>query len=91
MRVAECYSLVPFLRLLLKVNPNHPHRVIQMEKDDFGYFMDSSKILHFNRIPYSKKNHLIFDTSSSSKCWNCKVKAKELCRFFKESNSVHER
>lgn len=52
MWIAEFYFPVSFLRLLLKVNGNQPYRVIQMGKNDFRDFMNSSKMLHFNCIPY---------------------------------------
>ena len=35
-----------------------------MGKNDFRDFMNSSKMLHFNRIPYSKVNQLKFGTST---------------------------
>lgn len=51
MRIAEFYLPVSFLQLLLQVHPNQPYRVIQMEKNDLRDFMNSSKMLHFNRVP----------------------------------------
>ena len=60
MRVAEFYSPVPFLRLLLKVNRNNPFRVIQMSKDDFKDYQNSSKMLTFCNVPYTQVFQLRF-------------------------------
>ena len=59
-RVAEFYSPVSFLRLLLKVNRNNPFRVIQMSKDDFKYYQNSSKMLKFCNVPYTQVFQLRF-------------------------------
>ena len=58
MFLAEFYSPVSFLGLLLKVNQNQPYHVIQIGKNNFKDFMNSSKTLHFNRIPYSKVSQI---------------------------------
>ena len=60
MRVAEFYSPVSFLRLLLKVNRNNPFRVIQMSKDDFKDYQNSSKMLKFCNLPYTHVFQLSF-------------------------------
>ena len=65
MRVAEFYSPVSFLRLLLKVNPNNPFKVIQMSKDDFKDYQNSSKMLKFCNVPYTQVFQLRFSKSES--------------------------
>ena len=61
MRVAEFYSPVLFLRLLLNVNRNTPYRVIQLNKVDFKDYQSSSKMQMFSRVPYTKVCQLKFD------------------------------
>ena len=63
MQVAEFYSPVSFLRLLLKVNRNNPFRVIQMSKDDFKDYQNSSKMLKFCNVPYTQVFQLGFSKS----------------------------
>ena len=63
MRVAEFYSPVSFLRLLLKVIRNNPFRVIQMSKDDFKDYQNSSKMLKFCNVPYTQVFQLRFSKS----------------------------
>ena len=63
MWVAEFYSPVSFLRLLLKVNQNNPFRVIQMSKDDFKDYQNSSKMLKFCNVPYTQIFQLRFSKS----------------------------
>ena len=60
MRVAEFYSPISFLRVLLKVNRNQPYRVTQMQKEQFMDYQNSAKVLHFNVIPFSKVRQLQF-------------------------------
>ena len=60
MRVAEFYSQISFIRVLLKVNRNHPDRVKQMAKEDFKDYMNASKLLQFNLIPFMKVLQLKF-------------------------------
>ena len=60
MQVAEFYSPLSFLRVLLKVNRKKPHRVIQLGKPDFKDYMNASKLLSFNLIPYTKVYQLKF-------------------------------
>jgi len=64
MNVAEFYSPVSFLRILLKVNRNHPFTVIQMKKSDFKDFQSSSKMLRFSEVPYTKVFQLKFSKCS---------------------------
>ena len=47
MQVAEFYSPISFLHLLLKVNRLAPYRVIQMVENNFKDYMNSSKLLQF--------------------------------------------
>ena len=54
MQVSEFYSPISFLRMLLKVNRKKPYRVIQMNKNDFKDFNNSSKMLQFCKVPYTK-------------------------------------
>ena len=54
MQVAEFYSPISFLRILLKVNRNQPYHIIQMRNEDFMDYQNSAKIFRFNLIPYSK-------------------------------------
>ena len=61
MKVAEFYSPVSFLRLLLNVNRNIPYRVIQLNKVDFKDYQSSSKMRMFSRVPYTKVCQLKFD------------------------------
>lgn len=61
MKVAEFYSPVSFLRVLLKVNRKNPYRVIQMKKVDFKDYQASSKMLLFSKVPYTKVCQLKFD------------------------------
>ena len=60
MRVSEFYSPVSFLRILLKVNRSRPYRVIQMSSDDFKDFQNSSKMLKYSEVPYTKVLQLRF-------------------------------
>ena len=60
MRVAEFYSPISFLRLLMKVNRKRPYRVIQMKNDNFKDFQNSSKMLKFSEVPYTKVFQLRF-------------------------------
>ena len=60
MQVAEFYSPISFLRLLLKVNRQAPYRVIQMVENNFKDYMNSSKLLQFNLVPYQKVFQLTF-------------------------------
>ena len=64
MRVAEFYSPISFLRVLLKVNRTRPFVVIQMKKNDFRDFNSSSKMLHFSEVPYKKVFQLKFAKSN---------------------------
>ena len=52
MRAAAFYSLISFIRVLLKVN--HPYRVKEMAKGDFKDYMNVSNLLQFNLIPFMK-------------------------------------
>lgn len=72
MRVAEFYSPISFLRVLLKVNRNQPYRVIQMPKKDFMDFMNASKLLKYNMVPYSKVFQLSF-TKADLHCISYKL------------------
>ena len=54
MRVNEFYSPLSFLRILLKVNKNRPYRVIQMKSEGFKDFQNSSNMLQFSHVPYTK-------------------------------------
>ena len=60
MRVTEFYSPPSFLRILLKVNRNSLYRVIQMKSEDFNDFQNSSKMLQFSNVPYTKVFQLKF-------------------------------
>ena len=60
MRVAEFYSPISFLRVLLKVNRIRPYHVIQMKKNDFKDYNSSSRMLQFSNVPYSKVFQLRF-------------------------------
>ena len=63
MRVAEFYSPVSFLRLLLKVNRNNLFRVIQMSKDDFKDYRNSSKMHKFCNVPFTQVFQLRYSKS----------------------------
>ena len=63
MRVAEFYSPVSFLQLILKINQKNPFRVIQMSKDDFKDYQNSSKMLKFCNMPYTQVFQLRFSKS----------------------------
>ena len=54
MNVAEFYSPVPFLRILLNVNRRKPYRVIQMRQVDFKDHQTCAKHLRYNLVPFSK-------------------------------------
>ena len=54
MHVAEFYSPISFLRVLIEVNRKKPYRVIQMGQSDFKDYMNASKLLQFSLIPYTK-------------------------------------
>ena len=60
-QVAEFYSPISFLRLLLKANRKDPYHVIQMKEHNFKDFMISSKLLHYNLVPYQKLLQLKFE------------------------------
>ena len=60
MRVAEFFSPISFLRVLLRVNRTRPFVVIQMQKNYFKDFNSSSKMLHFSEVPYTKVFQLKF-------------------------------
>lgn len=64
MRVAEFYSPISFLRLLLKINRNYPYKVIQMREEDFKDFQSSSKMLKFSEVPYTKVFQLKFTSDN---------------------------
>lgn len=59
-RFAEFYSPISFLRVLLKVTRSHPYCVIQMKKDDFKDYRNSSKMLQFANVPYTNVFQLRF-------------------------------
>ena len=60
LQVAEFYSPISFLRMLLKVNRKKPYRVIQMNKSDFKDFHSSSKMLEFCKVPHIKAFQIRF-------------------------------
>ena len=60
MQVAEFYSPLLFLRVLLKVNRKKPYRIIQMDKSDFRDYMNASRLLAFNLVQYTKVYQLRF-------------------------------
>ena len=60
MKVAEFYSPLSLLRVLLNVNRNIPYRIIQMKKPDFKNYHLSSKLLLFSKVPYTKVCQLKF-------------------------------
>ena len=60
MQVTKFYSPLSFLRILLKVNRNRPCRVIQMKNEDFKDFQNSSKMLQFSNVPFTKVFQLQF-------------------------------
>jgi len=62
MRVTEFYSPISFLKVLLKVNRKQPFKVIQMKKENFKDYQNSSKMLQFSKIPYSKLCQLSFNS-----------------------------
>ncbi len=67
MQVTKFYSPLSFLRILLNVNRNRrggnrPEivRVIQMKNEDFKDFQNSSKMLQFSNVPFTKVFQLQF-------------------------------
>ena len=60
MPVTKFYSPLSFLRILLKLNRNHPYQIIQMKSEDFMGFQNSSKMLQFSNVPYTKVFQLTF-------------------------------
>ncbi len=60
MQVTEFYSTLSFLRILLKVNRNRPYRVIQLKNEDFKDFQNSSNMLQFSNVPFTKVFQLQF-------------------------------
>ena len=60
MQVAEFYSPISFLRVLMKVSRHKPYCVIQLAKEDFKDYMNASKLLSFNLVPYTKVYQLKF-------------------------------
>ena len=58
--VTKFYLPLSFLKILLKVNRNHPYRVIQMKSEGFKDFLNSSKMLQFSNVPDTKVFQLKF-------------------------------
>ena len=59
-RVTKFYSPLFFPRIVLKVNRNRPYRIIQMKSEDFKDIQNSSKMLQFFNVPYTKVFQLKF-------------------------------
>ena len=59
MKVAEFYSPLSLLRLLLNVNRKIPYRIIQVKKLDFKNYQSYSKLL-FSKVSYTKVCQLKF-------------------------------
>ena len=72
MRVAEFYSSISFLRVLIKVNREKPYRVIQMGQSDFKDYINASKLLQFSVIPYTKVYQVKF-TNDDQHCVQYKL------------------
>ncbi|ESO94282.1 hypothetical protein LOTGIDRAFT_161502 [Lottia gigantea] len=64
--VAEIYSPISLVRVLLKVRPKHM-KVIQMKKSQFFDFQKVSQRFKFN-IPFCKLNYLRIDSSRHMQC-----------------------
>ncbi|XP_028658548.2 uncharacterized protein LOC114652351 [Erpetoichthys calabaricus] len=54
MEVAEFYSPLSFIRLLLKAKRRQPFKVLQMRKEDFKDFQTPSKLYAYQKIPFSQ-------------------------------------
>jgi len=54
MRVAEFYSPISFIRVLLHAKRNQPFRVLQMKQDDFKEFQVPAKQFQYQLVPFTK-------------------------------------
>ena len=54
MPVAEFYSPVSFLRVLLNCHRQRPYEIMQMQKRNFKTFSSCSSLFDFKKIPFSK-------------------------------------
>ena len=64
MSVAEFYSPVSFIKVLLHANRKSPYKVLQMRGEDFKDYQACSKALHYSQVPYTKVSQLKFTRES---------------------------
>lgn len=71
MKIAEFYSPVSLVRILLNVNRHNPFRVLQMRAQHFFDFQSISSQLQFKKVPFTKVK--ILELSRHSTVVKCKL------------------
>ena len=61
MIVAELFTPISVIRLLMRVDRKKPYRVLQMTKSKFLDFKIARASLNFHGIPFSKVKHLRYE------------------------------
>ena len=84
MSVAEFYSPVSFIKVLLHANRKSPYKVLQMRAEDY---QTCSKSLHYSNVPYTKVAQLKFTRDS----FNVLYKTSHMKSDFIVSNVAQEK
>ena len=65
MNIAEFYSFVSFLRILLNANRHHPYKTIQMRAKHFKNYHSCTTFMNFKELPFTQVKVLCVETGSA--------------------------